>query len=127
MCTYLTIEVPLSGSAKGRRGWFRAGSASVYFDHPVDAPYDHSLNVDVFPQRHDDGNGHGSRNAVGVAEGRIALELSPESAAALARAILVTLAEAARLMGPGSVPYGSADGVGALASASDDPAEGSSP
>jgi hypothetical protein len=103
VCTYLTIEVPLSGSAKGGQGWFTAGSASVYFDHPVHAPYDHSLNVDVFPGRPGGGSGPAA-GADGAAQGRVALELSPESAAALAHAILAALDEAARLMGHKSAP-----------------------
>ena len=47
MCTYQTREAwPLSGSGKGPAGWFRVSTATVYFDHPVHAPADHTLNID---------------------------------------------------------------------------------
>lgn len=78
MCTYVTETVPLNGSAKGPDGWFPATTATVYFDHPVHAPADHTLNVDVLnPAR-----GPGSR---------VALELDMDAARALATAILRTL------------------------------------
>ena len=34
------------GSAKGPSGWFDVTTATVYFDHPVHAPFVHSLNID---------------------------------------------------------------------------------
>ena len=78
MCTYITEHVALGGSAKGPDGWFPVETASVYFDHPVHAPYDHSLNIDFLnPSR-------------GPAS-RVAVELSRESALELARAILSTI------------------------------------
>ena len=46
MCTYLTEKIAISGSAKGGSGWFRVTDGSVYFDHPVHAPYGHTLNID---------------------------------------------------------------------------------
>ena len=46
MCTYLTEKVDVSGSGKGSSGWFKLSEASVYFDHPVHAPAEHTLNID---------------------------------------------------------------------------------
>jgi hypothetical protein len=75
MCTYATSAVALSGSGKGPHGWFPVTTASVYFDHPVHAPALHTLNVDVLnPEL---GPSH-----------RVALELDPAAARALALAIL---------------------------------------
>ncbi|MBV9204861.1 MAG: hypothetical protein JO037_05555 [Actinobacteria bacterium] len=78
MCTYLTETVPVSGSGKGPSGWFRVTQASVYFDHPVHAPAEHTLNIDF----------------LGPAAGpsaRVAVELTAESARALVTAIQATL------------------------------------
>ena len=48
MCTYATFSTPLDGSAKGPNGsWFRITDATVYFDHPVHALAEHTLNIDV--------------------------------------------------------------------------------
>ena len=46
MCSYLTVATDVAGSAKGPNGWFSVTSASVYFDHPFHAPFDHTLNID---------------------------------------------------------------------------------
>ena len=46
MCSYLTVRTDVTGSAKGPDGWFSVTTASVYFDHPFHAPFDHSLNID---------------------------------------------------------------------------------
>ena len=45
MCTYLTEKVSITGSGKGPGGWFTVTDASVYFDHPVHAPAEHTLLV----------------------------------------------------------------------------------
>jgi hypothetical protein len=78
MCTYRTTTLPVDGSGKGAQGWFRLTDATVYFDHPVHAPADHTLNIDLL-------------NPARGAGARVALELDPESARALAEAILDTL------------------------------------
>jgi len=79
MCTYLTETMPLSGSAKGPGGqWLRITDASVYFDHPVHALAEHTVNVDL------------RAPAAGPA-GRVALELPAAEARRLAEAILRTL------------------------------------
>ena len=78
VCTYLTEKVEISGSGKGPAGWFRLTDASVYFDHPVHAQAEHTLNIDFL----DPGAGPSAR---------VAVELTAESARALARAIQATL------------------------------------
>lgn len=88
MCTYQTENVQLQGSsAKGARGWFEVTAASVYFDHPVHAPAEHTLNVDLL-------NGRLGPDA------RVAVELDPSSAEALAHAILRSVAMARALGQP---------------------------
>ncbi len=78
MCTYRTTAVTVRGSGKGAEGWFPVSDATVYFDHPVHARAEHSLNIDVL-------------NPARGASARVALELDPTSARALAHAILETL------------------------------------
>ena len=46
MCTYLTEKIEVAGSGKGADGWFGLTEATVYFDHPVHAPAEHTLNID---------------------------------------------------------------------------------
>jgi hypothetical protein len=75
MCSYVTETLSVAGSAKGPTGWIRVTDASVYFDHPVHAAADHTLNVDL------------RRPADGPAA-RVGVELSPASARALAESIL---------------------------------------
>lgn len=81
MCTYLTEHVQLEGSGKFADGWAAVDTATVYFDHPVHAMSDHSLNIDFFAR----GSG---------AVRRLALELTPESAIELAKAINRAIASA---------------------------------
>jgi hypothetical protein len=78
MCTYRTEKIAVAGSGKGAAGWFPVTDASVYFDHPVHAPLAHSLNVDFL----NPAQGPGAR---------VAVELTAESARALAGAILSAL------------------------------------
>jgi hypothetical protein len=78
MCTYLTETIKITGSGKGAEGWFSVSDASVYFDHPVHAMAEHTLNIDF-------------RNPAGGPSARVAVVLSAESARELARAILLTL------------------------------------
>ncbi|WP_116950844.1 DUF6295 family protein [Jiangella endophytica] len=48
MCTYATVRIPTDGSAKGPGGaWFHVTDATVYFDHPVHAMAEHTLNIDL--------------------------------------------------------------------------------
>ena len=78
MCTYITEKVETDGSGKGADGWFKLTETSVYFDHPVHAPAEHTLNIDF-------------RNPGEGAGARVAVELTAETARELAAAILRTL------------------------------------
>jgi hypothetical protein len=75
VCTYLTEKLTVQGSGKGPDGWF---SVTVYFDHPVHAPADHTLNIDFL-------------NPSAGPSSRVALELDPDSARRLAEAIMASL------------------------------------
>ncbi|MBY8878927.1 DUF6295 family protein [Actinacidiphila acidipaludis] len=75
MCTYLTVKDGVEGSAKGPGGsWFRVTDVTVYYDHPVHAMAEHTLNIDF------------SAPAAGPGA-RVALELTAESAQALVAAV----------------------------------------
>jgi hypothetical protein len=78
MCTYLTEKIAVTGSGKGAAGWFALSDATVYFDHPQHARAEHTLNIDFL----NPGQGPAAR---------VAVELTAESARALARAIDATL------------------------------------
>jgi len=78
MCTYNTEKIGISGSGKGAGGWFRLSDATVYFDHPVHAMAEHTLNIDFI-------------NPANGPSARVAVELTAESARALAAAIETAL------------------------------------
>ena len=47
MCTYATVKTTIEGSAKGpQSSWFQVTDGTVYFDHPVHAMAEHTLNID---------------------------------------------------------------------------------
>jgi hypothetical protein len=73
MCTYITHNVDVTGSGKAADRWFAVRRATVSFDHPFHAPIDHTLNID-FVDPAEPGR-------------RVAVELDPASAMALAEAI----------------------------------------
>jgi len=79
MCTYLTENVGVEGSGKGTAGWFALSQATVYFDHPQHAPAEHTLNIDFL-------------NPEQGPAARVAVELTAQSARALATAIESALA-----------------------------------
>jgi hypothetical protein len=82
MCTYATVTESVDGSAKGPGGqWFHVSDATVYYDHPVHAMVEHTLNIDLA----DPSRGPG---------GRVAVELTRDSATRLVRAIEEALASA---------------------------------
>jgi hypothetical protein len=82
MCTYATVRADVDGSAKGPGGaWFRVTAATVYFDHPVHAMAEHTLNIDLA----DPAAGPGAR---------LGIELTGDSARALVRAVEAALAAA---------------------------------
>jgi hypothetical protein len=79
MCTYTTEKIEITGSGKGSAGWFSLSDATVYYDHPVHAMAEHTLNIDF----RNPGNGPAAR---------VAVELTAESARALVGAIDAALA-----------------------------------
>jgi hypothetical protein len=80
MCTYITEKSVTAGSGKGAQGWFPLTSTTVYFDHPVHAQADHTLNLDfVNPDR--------------GAAARVAVELTADSAVGLVQAMARVLAQ----------------------------------
>ena len=79
MCTYATLQTALDGSAKGpNSSWFRVTDATVYFDHPVHAMAEHTLNIDFAAPA----KGPGAR---------VAVELTAASARELMTAIQAAL------------------------------------
>jgi hypothetical protein len=84
MCTYATEQVSLTARARTERGWQPAARATVYFDHPVHAPLEHSVNIDFVDEQ------------AGPSQ-RVAVELSPASARALVACIQAALAAAGPL------------------------------
>jgi hypothetical protein len=82
MCTYATVQTTLEGSAKGPEGsWFAVTDAAVYFDHPVHALAEHTLNIDF------------AAPAKGPAA-RVAVELTAAAARDLVAAIHAALESA---------------------------------
>jgi Family of unknown function (DUF6295) len=82
MCTYATIRAEVDGSAKGPNGsWFHVTDVTVYFDHPVHAMAEHTLNIDF------------ADPAAGPSA-RVALELTAGSARDLLVAVEAALASA---------------------------------
>lgn len=79
MCSYATVQIPVEGSAKGPNGsWFTVTNATVYFDHPVHAMAEHTLNIDM------------AAPARGPSA-RVALELTADTARELMGAIQAAL------------------------------------
>jgi hypothetical protein len=81
MCTYVTQKVAIEGSGKGAQGWFALTHATAYVDHPVHAPYGHTLNIDFLAPEHGP-------------SARVAVELTEEAALELVGAITRALAAA---------------------------------
>ncbi|HUZ44519.1 MAG TPA: DUF6295 family protein [Acidimicrobiales bacterium] len=80
MCTYTTVQDRVEGSAKGPEGrWLRLSTATVYFDHPVHAMAEHTLNIDL-------------ADPAGGPAARVGIELTPASARRLVAAIEAALA-----------------------------------
>ena len=78
MCTGIAESAQVSGSGKGPKGWFKLDQVNVSYDHPFDAQFEHSLNIDFVNER--DGP-----------SARLAVELSPESAKKMIGAIVSAL------------------------------------
>jgi len=85
VCTYSTAQETIEGSAKGPGGdWLRVSRATVYFDHPVHAMADHTVNIDLA----DPSRGPGAR---------VGLELTADSARRLVALVQEALANAGDL------------------------------
>jgi hypothetical protein len=78
MCTGIVENTKVSGSGKGPNGWFRLDQASVSYDHPDHVQAQRAVIIDLL-----------SENA--APDSRIAVELTPQSARDLVRAILASL------------------------------------
>ena len=78
MCTGIVENTRVSGSGKGPNGWFPIDQASVSYDHPDHASIEQAVIIDI-------------SNEEAGPESRVAIELTPESARNLARAILASL------------------------------------
>ena len=81
MCTMIARQVNIEGSGKQATGWFSLRQATVSYDHPFDAPFEHALNIDFV----NEAQGPGAR---------VAVELSAEAARALVATIQAVLAQA---------------------------------
>ena len=81
MCTMIVEKTNVEGSAKGTSGWFKLEQASVSYDHPFNAPYEHALNIDFINE------------SMGLSA-RVAVELSEQAARELVRTILKVLGQA---------------------------------
>jgi Family of unknown function (DUF6295) len=79
VCTYDTVQTKVTGSGKGADGWFALAQATVYYDHPVHAQAEHTLNIDF------------ADPAAGPSQ-RVAVELTAASARALVSTIEAALA-----------------------------------
>jgi hypothetical protein len=79
MCSYITEKTAVTGSGKGKNGWFPLSHACVYFDHPYFTPLDYTVNIDFIDE------------SAGP-DARVAVELSEESARALIKSLQDALA-----------------------------------
>jgi hypothetical protein len=83
MCTMIVEKIKVDGSGKGTSGWFKLEQANVSYDHPFDAPMEHSLNIDFVNE------------SMGPSA-RVAVELSQQAARELVKTILAILDQADR-------------------------------
>ena len=98
MCTYITEKVAVEGSGKGAQGWFSLTHATAYVDHPVHAPYGHTVNIDFLAPEQGP-------------SARVAVELTEEAALALVGAITRALASAPPGLASGEHPNGARRGT----------------
>jgi hypothetical protein len=77
----ISERVPIEGCGKGKDGWLELQKAFVSYDHPFSAPFEHALNIDFV-------------NEEKGLDGRVAVELSAESARSLVDIILAVLNQA---------------------------------
>lgn len=80
MCTSISGQIQTTGSAKGAGGWFSLANITVGYDHPAHLKDNHAILLDFV--NHDLGP-----------SGRVAVELTSESARQLIEALHHTLAK----------------------------------
>ena len=99
MCTWIIEKSKIKGSGKGSDGWFKLNQANVYYDHPYHAPLDHALIIDFVadPDR---------------ADGRVAVEITSDSARRLIDSILAALDTGAEAHAMDITPGGSSQSSG---------------
>lgn len=78
MCTMIVERAEITGSGKGKNGWFSLRQVNVSYDHPFHAPVEHAVNIDFVNEE----EGLGAR---------VAVELTPDSARHLVEIISVAL------------------------------------
>jgi hypothetical protein len=78
MCTGIVENTKVGGSGKGPKGWFPVDQASVSYDHPDHARAESAVIIDI-------------TSKTAGPESRIAIELTPDSARNLVKAILSSL------------------------------------
>ena len=76
MCTMIAETVKIEGSGKSGAGWFKVNQANITYDHPFNAPYEHTLNIDFVDAQAGPG-------------ARVAVELTADAA----RALIATIQE----------------------------------
>lgn len=81
MCTMIVEKINVDGSGRGTTGWFQLQQASVSYDHPFNAPFEHALNIDFVNE------------SMGPSA-RVAVELSESAARELVKTILAVLDQA---------------------------------
>ena len=81
MCTMIVENAEISGSGRGPQGWFALAQVNVSYDHPFHASLENALSIDFVNEA--DGPG-----------ARVAVELAPDSARQLVRAINAALERA---------------------------------
>ena len=86
MCANIVEKAVVRGSGRGQQGWVRIDEAFVSYDHPFHSDLEHALNIDFV------------NDAQGM-EGRVAVELTLDSARELAGAILAAVGRAERYEG----------------------------
>jgi hypothetical protein len=78
MCTNIVERAPLTGSGRGREGWFKLGEVSISYDHPFEVDLEHAVNIDF------------TNESAGVGA-RVAVELTLDSAKELAKVLLAAV------------------------------------
>lgn len=81
MCTTIGCSVPVCGSGKGTNGWLAVDQVNLSYDHPCHAPLEHAVNIDFVDR-------------TGKPGARVAVELTRESARALALRLLAVVDQA---------------------------------